>query len=281
MFQEYKKLLTIGIPAYNEEKYIRQTIESCINQAGTVIVSDNASTDNTSTICQELAKIYPNLIYLKQSKNKGGTENFLNCLNNAQTKYFMWLGAHDYLDENYSTHMVHMLEHSNALGSYPASRAVDINGNEIGIYDCWFTERLASDSAVERVYALIAHLHECSAFFGIFQTKIMQQVGLKTMLGNDNIFLCNMAAHGRLVYCPRAIYNWRQTKYGISYDQAVKIWTQSLGNENNKINSSRKEMIFEQLKALKSAKSKGLFGYFQKLKLISKAKKKLRKRFGN
>ncbi len=278
----YKELLTIGIPAYNEERYIRQTIESCINQAGQVIVSDNASTDDTAKICQELAQKHPNLLYIRQEKNIGGSANFKACLDSAKTKYFMWHGAHDYLDDNYTKHMLHALENSDAVGCWPASRAIDSDGEEIGIFDCWFADRLVSDVPVERVYTLIAHLHECVGLFGIYRTeiaKISQHSG-HYIIGGDHVFLCEMAKRGRILNCHRSIYNWRQTKLEFSDEEHRKAWENSLGNSKNITKNSREEMKNRQLNILKSAPARGgIFGLIKKAKLVYKARKKLKKRF--
>lgn len=276
----YKELLTIGIPAYNEAKYIKKTIESCIDQAGCVIISDNASTDDTQKICEELANKYPNLKYIRQQKNIGGTANFNFVLNQTKTKYFMWMGGHDYLDENYTKHMIHMLENSDSSGCHPASRNVDSNDVEIGIYDCWYSNRLTSDHPLQRVYSLIAHLHEVSLLFGIYRTEFAQKYPLKSILGNDHVFVCNMALEGKIIYSPRSIYNWRQTKFGLSDQDNVKIWQNSLGNSENKIALSRKEMQQDQLNILKKCSTRG-YGFFKKIFLVNKAQKKLRKRFGD
>jgi len=276
----YKELLTIGIPAYNEAKYIRKTIESCINQADCVIVSDNASTDDTQKICEELAAKYSNLKYVRHEKNFGGTENFNFALKQTKTKYFMWYGAHDYLDEGYTKHMLHILENSDAVGCYPASRKVDVNEEEIGIYDCWYADRLVSDSPSERVYSLIAHLHDVASLFGIYRSEIAQKYPLKATLGNDHVFVCNMALNGRLIYSPRSIYNWRQTKMHLNHEENIKAWEKSLGNEENKVKIVSKEMRESQIEILKKAGFKG-YGLFGKMRLLAKAKKKLRKRFGD
>lgn len=276
----YKELLTIGIPAFNEARYIKQTVESCINQAAHVIISDNESSDDTQKICEELAKKYSNLIYIRQEKNIGGAENFNFVLNQAKTKYFMWLGGHDYLDDNYTKHMLHMLENSDAVGCHPASRNVDVNEEEIGIYDCWYADRLVSDSPSKRVYALISHLHEVAALFGIYRTDFAKKFPLKPMIGNDHVFVCNMALSGRLIYSPRSIYNWRQTKMGLTADENMKVWEKSLGNAENKVILSRQQMQQAQMAILKKAGFKG-FGFFAKLYLLHKARKKLRKRFGD
>ena len=280
----YKELLTIGIPAYNEAKYIRQTIESCINQAGCVIVSDNASTDDTQKICEELAQKYSNLKYLRQEKNIGGSANFMACLDAAQTKYFMWHGGHDYLDPDYSKHMLHALQNSDAVGCWPASRSVDADGCEIGTLDCWFSDRLTSDIPAERVYALIAHMHDCVGLLGIYRTelaKVAQHQG-HYIIGGDHVFLCEMAKQGRIICCARSVYNWRQTKQHLTDAENLKVWEKSLGNAQHSTQNSRKEMRDRQLSILKSTEVRGgLMGFFTKIKLVRKAKRKLRKRFGD
>ena len=46
----------IAIPVYNEARFIKETIESALAQGTQILVSDNASMDGTSEICQEYAK---------------------------------------------------------------------------------------------------------------------------------------------------------------------------------------------------------------------------------
>ena len=69
-----KKLLTIGIPNYNWEKYIRDTILSCQNidvsiDEYEILVIDNCSTDNSVSIIQELQNTIPNLRLVINNKN--------------------------------------------------------------------------------------------------------------------------------------------------------------------------------------------------------------------
>ena len=52
--------------AYNQEKYIRQTLESFVMQKTNfpfeVLINDDASTDKTPKIIKEFADKYPNII---------------------------------------------------------------------------------------------------------------------------------------------------------------------------------------------------------------------------
>lgn len=280
----YKNLLTIGIPAYNEAKYLRQTLDSCVDQSDCVIISDNASNDETQKICEEYAQKNPQIKYIRQEKNIGGSANFMACLDAAKTKYFMWMGGHDYLDPDYTKHMLHALENSDAVGCWPASRAVDKDNKEIGIFDCWFADRLTSDIPAHRVYTLIAHLHECVGLFGIYRTEIAKKAQHKGhyIIGGDHVYLCEMAKQGRIIYCSRSIYNWRQTKLNFNDEEHRSAWQKSLGNSENVTKNSRQEMRDRQLEILKETKLHGgLFGLITKMKLVCKAQKKLKKRFGD
>ena len=51
-------LVSIGLPVYNEEKFLGATIASLLGQTLSdieIIVSDNASSDRTKAICREVA----------------------------------------------------------------------------------------------------------------------------------------------------------------------------------------------------------------------------------
>lgn len=65
--------LSIVIPVYNAGKYIKRAIDSIINQninGVEIIVVDDGSTDNSYTICEQIAGIC-NQVKLIHSENKG------------------------------------------------------------------------------------------------------------------------------------------------------------------------------------------------------------------
>ena len=71
--------ITIGLPVYNGEKFIKKCIESILNQTFLdfeLLISDNASTDSTSEICNEYASKDKRIRYSCNLKNIGGIENF-------------------------------------------------------------------------------------------------------------------------------------------------------------------------------------------------------------
>lgn len=83
-------LVSICIPTYNRAEYLKRTIESIICQpefqSGEVeiVVSDNASTDNTSDVCERYAQ-YDNFFYSCNEKNVRDI-NFPTVLSKAHGK---------------------------------------------------------------------------------------------------------------------------------------------------------------------------------------------------
>ena len=64
-----RKTLTIAIPTFNRAKYTRRALQSIAEQYDDrleIIVSDNASPDNTEEVVREMEKFMP----IKYIKNK-------------------------------------------------------------------------------------------------------------------------------------------------------------------------------------------------------------------
>lgn len=77
-------LVTILIPTYNQGKYIKRAIESALKQDYEnieIIVSDDASSDNTETVIQKYLNIN-NFYYYKNSLRLGRVKNYYNLLYN-------------------------------------------------------------------------------------------------------------------------------------------------------------------------------------------------------
>jgi len=67
--KEHIPKVSIGMPIYNGEKLIRDVLDSLLGQTFAyfeLIISDNASTDSTSEICNEYAKKDKRIRYIRQ-----------------------------------------------------------------------------------------------------------------------------------------------------------------------------------------------------------------------
>ena len=101
---EEKPLISILIPVYNTEKYIRRCIESAMCQSYDnleIVVVDDGSKDSSLSIIQELANKDKRIKeYSKTNeKNIAKTRNYL--LERVNGKYFTFLDSDDYLNKNH------------------------------------------------------------------------------------------------------------------------------------------------------------------------------------
>ena len=93
-----KPKVSIGVPVYNAEKYLRETLRALVSQSFRdfeIIISDNASTDGSREICKEYSEKDDRIRYFQQTINIGGWSNFKFVLDKAKGEYFMWSAADD------------------------------------------------------------------------------------------------------------------------------------------------------------------------------------------
>jgi abequosyltransferase len=95
--------LSICIPTYNRGSFIKETVESIVSQVREdndeveIVISDNASTDNTEEIVRKLQKRFSWIVYLKSDKNQGADRNYLKVVSLAQGEYCWLMGSDDIL----------------------------------------------------------------------------------------------------------------------------------------------------------------------------------------
>lgn len=99
------KKLSIIVLTYNQEKYVRRTLNSIISQKTNisfeVIVGDDASTDSTPKIIREYADRYPAIIKpVLRSQNIGLIRNYFSLLSMCTGEYIMECAGDDYWPEN-------------------------------------------------------------------------------------------------------------------------------------------------------------------------------------
>ncbi|SHM19403.1 Glycosyl transferase family 2 [Xylanibacter ruminicola] len=99
-------LVTIGIPVYNVEAYIRKCLLSVLEQTYQeieIIVVDDCGTDNSMQIVDELRCSHPNgkkVRIIKHSHNKGIGEARNTMIENCSGEYLFFVDSDDYVEHN-------------------------------------------------------------------------------------------------------------------------------------------------------------------------------------
>lgn len=113
-------MLTVIMSNYNQEKYIREAIESVLMQKVTfkyqlIITDDFSQRDNSVQIIKEYVEKYPEIIHPLYNKENGGyLKNILRAKEVTKTPYFCLLDADDYyIDDNFLQRAFDFLQKNN------------------------------------------------------------------------------------------------------------------------------------------------------------------------
>lgn len=123
--------ISIGMPVFNGGLFIEAALASLLNQSYKnfeLIISDNASSDSTETICKKYLRLDSRITYIKQTTNKGGLENFYTVLSHATGEYFMWAAADDVWDLNWIETLLEISIANNCI-AFGRVRQIDLNGD--------------------------------------------------------------------------------------------------------------------------------------------------------
>ncbi|MGH4120179.1 glycosyltransferase family 2 protein [Clostridium sp.] len=109
-----RPILTIGIPTYNRAEFLRKCLENIYSEVGNdsrveVLVCDNDSADNTSTIIEEFKQKYQTLVYYKNPTNIGVSKNIQKVLELSKGEYINLHGDDDYFNEGVYYTIINMI----------------------------------------------------------------------------------------------------------------------------------------------------------------------------
>jgi glycosyltransferase involved in cell wall biosynthesis len=185
------RTVTIIIPTYNGEKFIQETITSCLNQTFKnidIMVIDDLSTDSTVSIL----KSYGDKINLITNKHNLGIVKNINFSGLAiNTDYFIFLGHDDVLPKN---HVATMVSEFN-------SKVVAVHCNSVIINESGEQGKMARDDITQQTKTNNC-LFELSIDNFISSCGMMHRTSVfKDVNGWDNSFL----HYGEWLYYIRAL----------------------------------------------------------------------------
>lgn len=98
---DFSYKMTVIMPSYNNGRYIRQAIDSIlaqkVNFSYQIIITDDASTDDSVQIIKEYEKNYPDkILALYSNENQRLFRNYLKAVDKMSSEYFCLLDPDDY-----------------------------------------------------------------------------------------------------------------------------------------------------------------------------------------
>lgn len=216
-------LVSIGIPLFNEARFVKDSLGSILAQDYPnleIIISDNASTDGTLSICQSLTGERIDVLLHRFDENEGAAENFRYVLNASKGKYFMWASGHDLWAPNYISENVELLETvPTAVVAFGASVWIDEDGQKIPRYFGYTDTR--GMTSVARFFTIFwGNMHPV---LGLIRKSALDKTRpMVNAVGTDLILLSQLALQGDFIHALGTLWQRREFRKETTHADKMK-----------------------------------------------------------
>ncbi len=205
MLKNDKPKVSLGIPVFNESKYIAETINSLLSQTYEnieIIAIDNNSDDNSFNLLESLSKKDKRLKIFKNTKNIGMSKNFNLVFERSTGKYFAWIGAHDIYKNDFVEKLIHKLENTkDAAVAFTNISKIDSSGKKFEINKQTGFELYSSSSFLRQLKIPWKITGSGDIVMGIFNKKILSKTTLflNSILWSDVFLIYQISKLGKII----------------------------------------------------------------------------------
>ncbi|WP_115944529.1 glycosyltransferase family 2 protein [Amycolatopsis thermalba] len=200
--------LSIGLPVYNGEEYLAESLEALLGQTYEdfeLIISDNASTDGTADICRRFAKQDSRIRFIPLAKNIGAAPNHNFVFREARGELFKWASHDDLYGRDLLRRCVDALdEHPEVVLAHAGTAIIDGPGGVTAPFEY----RLATDSPhpPARFRALL-FADGGDDFYGVIRSAALRRVRPHDSYHHaDRTFVADIALQGPFHQVPELLY---------------------------------------------------------------------------
>ena len=211
-----KKLLSITVPCYNSQDYMKNCIDSLLvgGERVEIIIINDGSTDKTGEIADEYAKRYPSIVKVVHQENGGHGEGINQGIKHATGTYFKVVDSDDTLSN-------HFIDFLNALEECEEQGGVDmvvsnyyyVHTDGVGDRSINYSNALPKNRIFEwretRPFGIhqMLTIHSCT-----FRLSLMQKWSEplpKKVFYEDNLMICKTLPRvDRMYYFPHDLYRY-------------------------------------------------------------------------
>ncbi len=233
-------LVSVVLPVYNEELFIKETLEGILNQdyeTLEILISDNHSSDGTASLCREFARRDQRIQFFQQASNVGVTANHDFLISKAKGVYLILTAGHDKWSSNYISANVQVMEdHSSVILSYGTPRWIDETGLPFDRFSGWFDTR--GMTIVSRFFFVF--WGKPNPILGLIRRDKFPNLEDYNFVGADLVILCRLALQGEFSHTVNSIFTRRQNRQLEKHKERLERYT----SEKMKINTSLIGSIF-------------------------------------
>jgi glycosyltransferase involved in cell wall biosynthesis len=206
--------VAIGMPVYNGERHLRESVESLLAQTWrdfVLVISDNASTDGTARIARELAARDARVHYVRNDTNVGVFRNYDLAFARTRSTYFKWAAANDLCAPRYLEACVAALEADPAIAlAYPGTILFTDDPARGTRYE--LDPDVRDADPVTRFERLLGALRLNNAFNGLYRADALRRTSLNgEYMGSDIVVVAEIALMGHVARLPEYLFYRRMT----------------------------------------------------------------------
>lgn len=205
-------VISVIVPVYKVEKYLRECIESIIRQTYSqleIILIDDESPDNCGAICEEFAAKDSRITVIHQ-KNGGAAAARNAGLRVAAGEYLSFVDSDDYLEPDAYETMVKAMEANHADAVQCGFRSLFLYETE----DCIMFDEKKQFTGLEYMQEFLSNWTCSVACDKLFKRELFSGIFWEEgHVVDDEFFTYRGIMNARtVVYVPQIIYNYRQRK---------------------------------------------------------------------
>ena len=204
--------LTIGLPVYNGQNYLSESLDSLLAQTYTdfeLIISDNASGDDTEAICRDYAARDDRIRYHRQNVNIGAAPNHNYLVQAARGRLFKWAAHDDLFAPKLVARCIEALDaQPELILAHSYMGIVDEQGATLEEYDY----QLATDSPSASVrFRSLMFTEGGDDFYGVIKTEVMRRMAPHDSYHNaGRKFVAEMSLYGPFYQVPEIMFFRRE-----------------------------------------------------------------------
>lgn len=195
--------VTIGLPVRNGQDHIGRAIASVLAQnyaSFELVICDNHSDDSTADVVRSYAAKDSRVVFHQNATNIGQITNMNRVFELGSGEYFRWMGHDDWLEPDYLSKCVELLERREdliAVSTY--IRYFDDDGNHF--YAEYRGERLESEEAHRRFARMLWFLRSdyrfCDSHYALYRRSALEKTHLlRSIYAADRLLAAELALVG-------------------------------------------------------------------------------------
>jgi len=231
-----RELVSIGMPVFNGGQFLEAAIRSNLNQSYPdleLIISDNASTDETESICRTFAEQDSRIKYVRNNTNIGAAKNYNQLFRLATGKYFRWANADDLVATELVERTLAVLESRPDVAiAYGRTLLIDDKDQRIDEYDD--NLNLQQERASDRYGQFLQRVGMSNIIYGLMRSSSVARtklMGAGQLPAGDINFMLAMSLFGKFVEIPETLFYRRMHKGAFSAnlneESELRFWRAS------------------------------------------------------